>query len=186
MSDLIVCALEAEAGGLLSERNVVFTGVGKVNAAYYLMRAIAKQRPSRVVNIGTAGSTIFKAGSVVNCISFIQRDMNVLALTHEQYKTPFSDDPVKLVYGETVPGYPTACCGTGDSFEMDLRHDQPWQVVEMEAHTLALICQREGIPFICLKYISDGADGTAAEDWPAALADAARKLAAAMEKLPGI
>ena len=36
----------------------------------------------------------------------------------------------------------------------------------MEAYPLALIAKQENIPFLCLKYISDGADGTAATDWP--------------------
>ena len=35
----------------------------------------------------------------------------------------------------------------------------------MEAYAMALIAKQEQIPFLCLKYISDGADGAAAEDW---------------------
>jgi adenosylhomocysteine nucleosidase len=35
----------------------------------------------------------------------------------------------------------------------------------MEAYALALIAKKEGIPFLCLKYISDGADNNAADDW---------------------
>jgi adenosylhomocysteine nucleosidase len=35
----------------------------------------------------------------------------------------------------------------------------------MEAYPLALIAMKEQIPFLCLKYISDGADGNAAESW---------------------
>ena len=35
----------------------------------------------------------------------------------------------------------------------------------MEAYAFAYVAMKEQIPFLCLKYISDGADGAAAEDW---------------------
>jgi len=38
-------------------------------------------------------------------------------------------------------------------------------VVDMEAYVLALIALNEGIPFVCLKYISDDAGNDAAGDW---------------------
>jgi adenosylhomocysteine nucleosidase len=40
-----------------------------------------------------------------------------------------------------------------------------YNVIDMEAYALALIAMKENIPFLCLKYISDGADGLAADDW---------------------
>ena len=35
----------------------------------------------------------------------------------------------------------------------------------MEAFALAKVAELEKIDFLCLKYISDGADGNAADDW---------------------
>ena len=40
-----------------------------------------------------------------------------------------------------------------------------YNVLDMEAYALALIAKREQIPFLCLKYISDGANDDAVEDW---------------------
>ena len=40
-----------------------------------------------------------------------------------------------------------------------------YNVVDMEAYALAVVAMQEDIPFLCLKYISDGADDNAAEDW---------------------
>ena len=40
-----------------------------------------------------------------------------------------------------------------------------YNVVDMESYALAVIAMKENIPFLCLKYISDGADGSAADDW---------------------
>lgn len=161
---LFVFALESEAGSSFHQVNKVFTGIGKVNAAIELTRAIHRQRPRLIVNLGSAGSTHFNRGDVVCCTRFIQRDMDVRGLGFSLYETPLSGIPPVLEYGVKVDGLPEAVCGTGDSFEMS--HSATiYNVVEMEAYPLALIARQENIPFLCLKYISDGADDAAAEDW---------------------
>ena len=40
----------------------------------------------------------------------------------------------------------------------------------MEAYALAKVCHLRGIPFVSFKYITDGADEQAHEDWEANLA----------------
>jgi len=67
---LVAMALEVEAQGLFAESgaDVIFTGLGKVNAAYRLTRRLAELRASGVerplvLNLGTAGSRRFAAGS---------------------------------------------------------------------------------------------------------------------------
>ena len=37
-------------------------------------------------------------------------------------------------------------------------------------------CKEEKLPFLCLKYISDGADGNAVDDWSTEVKKAAQKL----------
>ena len=39
------------------------------------------------------------------------------------------------------------------------------EVIDMEAYALAKVCHLEGAAFGCAKYVTDGADGSAAEDW---------------------
>ena len=46
----------------------------------------------------------------------------------------------------------------------------------MESYALAKICKLEKIPFICIKYISDGDDGKAADDWQDSVSDSANDL----------
>ena len=41
----------------------------------------------------------------------------------------------------------------------------------MEAYALAKVCHNFDVPFISFKYITDGADEQAHEDWEANLAD---------------
>lgn len=80
---LLVFALEVETQGLFDDYHLVYTGVGKVNAAYQMMCALAAWKekngapPALVLNMGTAGSSLFKRGTLVNCTQFIQRDMDV-------------------------------------------------------------------------------------------------------------
>ena len=161
---LFVFALESEAAEEFTDCNTLITGIGKVSAAYALTKSIAQHKPAMIINLGSAGSNTFSKGSIVCCTQFIQRDMDVRGLGFQLYETPLSGiDPV-LQYSLQMEGLPQGICGTGDSFEMN--HDvTAYTVVDMEAYPLALIAQKENIPFLCLKYISDGADGSAADDW---------------------
>lgn len=172
---LFVFALEAEAQQEFSEFNTLYTGVGKVNAAYRLTKSIQQHKPDVVINLGTAGSTVFNKGSVVCCNEFIQRDMEVTALGFQKFETPFSNDEIVLKYGLELGSLPKGICGSGDQFEMEhLNHE--YNVIEMEAYALAKVCKEEQTPFLCLKYISDGADGNAVDDWNAEVKKAAAAL----------
>lgn len=157
-------ALESEAAELFHGYNTLITGIGKVNAAYELAKAIQTKKPSLIVNLGSAGSNYFKKGDVVCCTKFVQRDMDVRPLGYAQYETPLSGLPPVLEYGLAMNGLPASVCGTGDNFEMG-HSSAIYNVVDMEAYALSMIAMKENIPFLCLKYISDGADDNAAEDW---------------------
>ena len=157
-------ALASEAAEVFEGYNYLLTGIGKVNAAYALMKALQNKKPALIVNLGSAGSNEFKKGDLVCCTKFVQRDMDVRGLGFELYETPFSGLPTILHYGLKIDGLPEGICGTGDSFEMG-HSATVYNVVDMEAYALAMIAMKENIPFLCIKYISDGADGSAAEDW---------------------
>ena len=161
---LFVFALEMEAAEVFKEYNSLFTGIGKVNASYQLTKAIYQNKPDLIVNLGSAGSSSFNKGDVVCCTQFLQRDMDVRGLGYELYETPFSNVPSVLEYGFVMENLPVGICGTGDNFEM--KHSETkYNIVDMEGYALATIAMKENIPFLCLKYISDGADDNAAEDW---------------------
>jgi len=165
VEDILFCfALESEAAEVFKGNNVLFTGIGKVNAAYELTKAIQKKRPSVIINLGSAGSSCFQKGEVICCTKFVQRDMDVQGLGFALYETPLSGLPPVLEYGLLMDNLPEGICGTGDNFEMGHCSDA-YNVVDMEAYALAMIAMKENIPFLSLKYISDGADDNAAEDW---------------------
>jgi adenosylhomocysteine nucleosidase len=157
-------ALAAEAAEVFEGYNYLLTGIGKVNAAYALMKVLQNKKPALIVNLGSAGSNEFKKGDLVCCTKFVQRDMDVRGLGYELYETPLSGLPTVLQYGLKIDDLPEGICGTGDSFEMG-HAATVYNVVDMEAYALAVVAMKENIPFLCIKYISDGADGSAAEDW---------------------
>lgn len=157
-------ALESEAADIFVGQNTLITGIGKVNAAYELTKAIQNKKPSLIVNLGSAGSNSFQKGDIICCTKFVQRDMDVRGLGFAQYETPLSNLPVVLDYGLAMDNLQIGICGTGDSFEMG-HATKIYDVVDMEAYALAMIAMKENIPFLCLKYISDGADDNAADDW---------------------
>lgn len=181
---LIVFALESESAGRFDDQNVLYSGVGKISAAMALTRALTADKPSVVINLGTAGSGIHKAGAVVNVTRFVQRDMDVTPLGFLPYETPYADLGEVLENGLCLEDLSHATCGTGDNFAVDedFGHGH-YDIVDMEAYAHARICHEHGVPFLCLKYISDGADGAAHKDWHDALLDGAEKLRAVLDGL---
>jgi adenosylhomocysteine nucleosidase len=186
---LVVMALPLEAQNVFERAGVpvLYTGVGKVNAAMTLSRAIAAYRHQgdpmpRVVNFGSAGSQCFSTGAVVACTAFRQRDMDVSGLGFAPGVTPYEDCPAVLEFATPFDELPRATCGTGDSFETGSR-TASCDVVDMEAYALAKVCHVEGLVFASVKFVSDGADHAAAADWQANLHRAADQFLSLYRRL---
>ncbi|MBC9929805.1 nucleosidase [Chitinophaga qingshengii] len=161
---LFVFALSSEAAEEFNHDNILIAGIGKVNATFNLTKRLQEERPGLIVNLGSAGSNTFKRGEIVCCTRFIQRDMDVTGLGYRKYETPFSNLEPVLEYGLSLDGLQQGICGTGDNFETG-HVTADYNVIDMEAYSLAMVAMKENIPFLCLKYITDGADGAAAEEW---------------------
>jgi adenosylhomocysteine nucleosidase len=182
-------ALEIESQGLFAERGVpvLYTGIGKVNASYRLARTLAEHRARygvlpRVINFGTAGSPTLRAGSLVACRRFVQRDMDVSGLGFPVGTTPFEEVPAALEFPQWFHDLPHGVCGTGDRFETGAPV-VACDVIDMEAYALAKVCHLEGAEFGALKFVTDGADGNAGVDWHANLPAAARAFVSHYERL---
>ena len=137
-------ALEIESQGLFESAGIpmLFTGVGKINAAHALTRKLIECRHTNgvlppVVNFGTAGSHTLPTGSLVACRSFIQRDMDVTALGFGLGTTPFDSVPALLEFPSTVSALPHYICSSADSFET--RRELACDVLDMEAYALAKV-----------------------------------------------
>ncbi len=168
---IVVIALPIEAAGVFEAARVpvLYCGVGKVNAAIHLSKALARyayrgEAMPLVVNFGSAGSCRHAAGSFVACHEFVQRDMDVSGLGFPVGVTPYDAAPACLSFDPVFTHLPAAVCGSGDSFATaDTLPGS--EVLDMEAYALAKACWQENAKFACVKYITDGADHTAADDW---------------------
>lgn len=180
---LLVLALPQEnANNRLDDLGleILYTGVGKVNATLTLMRRLAQgAAPSLIINAGSAGSHSLPAGHVVAAQQFHQRDMDATAMGFALGETPF-ESPILLSNGLPVPELVSAICYTGDSFVTSAHPQLTLEVIDMEAYALAKVCDRLEHRFVCLKFITDGADGQAASDWASSVVMAADKLADAI------
>lgn len=188
---LAAIALPDEEQGLLAGLGVevLYTGLGKVNAAAALARRLAErhaagQLPKLVVNFGTAGSRRFNTGELVGCSRFVQRDMDVSPLGFPRGHTPFDDHGGELAFEPVFTGLPAGTCGTGDSFETGVAA-VACDVVDMESYALAKTCRLAALPFASAKFITDGADHSAADDWASNLPRAAAGFRRLTEVLLG-
>ena len=169
---LLIVALEDELpGNMAAGWTIVYTGVGKVNAAIALGDAIVTHQPKHVVNYGSAGALRPGLAGLHQVTRFLQRDMDVRALGFALGQTPFEGD------GEILAGTGGLSCGTGDQF-VSSPPELTSDLVDMEAYALAKICQQKVIDFQCFKFISDNADGDAAHDWSQQLAIGAKLFSA--------
>ena len=187
---LLVMALPVESQGIFERAAVpvLYTGLGKVNAAIALMRRLTEYRAAgaalpRVVNFGSAGSRHFRTGELVSCRRFVQRDMDVSALGFALGQTPFENIPAELQFPPMFAHLPEGLCGSADGFETGAS-PLHCEVIDMEAYALAKVCYVEGAAFACAKFITDGADHAAASDWERNLQHAANAFWRLYQELP--
>lgn len=172
---LLVVALEEEARHLrMFGWPVLLTGVGKLRAATRLARALATERPSGIINLGTAGSLLPDQSGVFSMGSVLEHDFDnesIAALTGQSFS------PV-LELGREGP-----LLASGDRFVAggELRDDLVARgacLVDMEGYAVASLARAFHLPVTLVKVVSDSAGAEAARDWQATLEDCGRALAA--------
>ena len=157
MNDIIFIALQEEAPAFAAYKNVVFTGIGKVNASAIAAETLERYQPKRVFNFGTAGGITVGTG-LYRVGKFVQRDMQCLKLGAQPGETPYESTGVVLNLSEGLT------CSTGDNFITDPNLEIPADLVDMEAYAIAKICSRRQIEFHCYKFVSDSANEHAYRD----------------------
>ena len=161
---LIVTALENELSKnkLPSYVNIIYCGVGKVNAVVNTMKAINQYSPDILLNYGTAGKVNSNISGILPVSKVVQRDMNAEPLSPRGV-TPFCSRPYEYYSGRD--GY---ICGSGDSFVTS--HD-PWlltqkiDLVDMELFGIAAVAYDNKLPWHSYKYITDDANESSGSDW---------------------
>ena len=178
-SYLIVTALAGELPDAAPEQ-ILFTGVGKINATHVLTRYLERHPEIKtVINYGTCGGAYkVTPGTLVKATTFVQGDMDCGEKLSKGPGITFGDD--EAISGIIDYGTDGLICRTQDQFienfeALDLFEHliagNKFNIVDMEAYALAKVCHNYDIPFISFKYITDGADEQAHEDWEKNLVD---------------
>ena len=170
---LLLVALEQELPIDLVPKGmqVVYTGVGKINAAHATTRAILEIKPYSIINFGTAGAVSNLGHGLYKIKDVSQRDIVTTPLAVRGI-TPFDFSPNKFTSSSGDLN-----CATGDSFVTSY---DPWfdenniQLVDMELFAIAKVCHKFGLPWLSAKYVTDSANEQAALDWNKNLDNAAK------------
>ena len=187
LQSMIVCALKRETQGQLDDDyDVVYTGVGKVNATFRLHSELSEiynsyqELPKLVINYGTAGGRRILIGQLVDCTKFIQRDMDATGLGFIRGQTPFEKDIPLVLESTKVKFNPIGkhyVCGSGDNFVEDIENEIDYiDVFDMEAYALAKVCYHYHVPFISFKYITDNVNEHSSKDWEENCSDGIKKF----------
>jgi adenosylhomocysteine nucleosidase len=169
---LVVAAL-AEEVAHVRDVEVLVTGVGKAVASAALARRLAAtDRPSLVVNVGTAGALHTAVTGVVEVDYVTQHDFPYAAI--EALTGPVdrgyrlggagAPEPVRAF----TPG--STILATGDVFVADPVRAREIAatgvaLVDMEGFAYAAACASFGVPLRCVKAVSDAADHDAGMSW---------------------
>lgn len=174
---ILIMALPIESQGLFEKAGVEvhYCGIGKINAAWKTTELILKNPGKKILNLGTAGSSKFKTHDLVECSAYVQRDMDIRPLNVPLGETPMDDISGKIEGTRLFKGFEHGVCGTGDRFEVG-PPELPCDLVDMEAYSMAKVCKRFQVEFVSIKYITDGSDPNAHNDWKANLLKGAEAL----------
>jgi nucleoside phosphorylase len=165
----VVVATTAEASHIPGTLRTVVTGLGKTAAAVATTRALLEERPSVVLNVGSAGalrdglSGTFEVGTVIN------HDISADAVRALGY------DPRDVLR----VGDSDIVLASGDVFVSDVtvraRLARRAHLVDMEGYAVAYAAQSLGVPVRLVKHVSDNADASALE-WTDRVAQSARAV----------
>jgi len=160
---LIITALESELkrDALPAGVEIIYSGLGKINAALASIQAIDQFSPRKIMNFGTAGKINPQLEGLLEIGKVIQRDMMAEPLA-PRGQTPFCEKPSEYMSsGKYI-------CGSGDSF---VTAPDPWllsqgvDIVDMELFAIACIASKHQIPWHSYKYITDDANESSANEW---------------------
>jgi len=161
---LVVMAMKEEAKKILenqsSNKKVLLTGIGKVNAASKLSAFLATNRVDAIYNLGFAGaSKPYEVGDIVLIENAIYHDFDLTLFGYKKGQVPglpeiFESsislmDKTKL----TLDSIKTGRLFTGDYFMTEEKEES--FIVDMEGAALYHVAYQFNIPILSIKVISD-------------------------------
>ena len=156
---------EVEVQGNILDIPVIFSGIGKINAAMAAMNAF-NLGYNEVINIGSCGSLYLPVGDIAK-VGLVYQDIDATPLD-EYGSTPFEVSSKQIVLDVKSP----ITCFTTDYFydSSQLSKYSPFylemvnscSIFDMECFSIAKVCKRYGMKFSSYKWVSDSGEHS---DW---------------------
>ena len=138
--------------------NIIYTGMGKINASMATQYLFEHYQVNKLINIGTAGaSSKLQKDCVYEIMNFMQRDIWTSDAVRQEVSIV---KPNQLFNNFTNKKYNitklSEAIGTGDTFVKNIDNSN-YTIVDMESFAIAYVCKKNNKlnNFYCLKYISD-------------------------------
>jgi adenosylhomocysteine nucleosidase len=166
MATLLIMALPEESQKRFEHARIEvhYCGIGMLNAAYITHKLITEQNPSKIINLGTAGSFKLKKGDLVECSSFVQRFASKSVIPGYQ----------KIESANFITKLQKVVCGTGDFIQTE--ESTYFDIMDMEAYAMAYVCKKLNVNFHAIKFISDNSNENTLSDWKKNLEQASEAL----------
>lgn len=160
-----------------AEITAVHCGIGKVNAAA-AAAYLAAEGIEIMLNYGLSGgiSGVVR-GDICVCNRFSEHDFDLTGLGYRPCEKPGqtyiykADEKLTKLILSQLPGAVTGAAVTGDCFVSDpklrefLKTEFNTACCDMETAAVAYVCEYAGIPFACVRRISDDAGADAATSY---------------------
>ncbi|MCL2283727.1 MAG: 5'-methylthioadenosine/adenosylhomocysteine nucleosidase [Fibromonadales bacterium] len=154
---------------------LALSGVGRANTAMNTALIIKEHNPDEIINVGSAGGlqTRQKILDIVIPEEVVATDVDLTALGYEYgqvlgcQKSYFTDAKIREELLEAAKGCPynthTGTVGSSEAFicreeqvrEIRRRFNNRVACVEMEAFSIAVVCEKFKIPFAVIRSLSD-------------------------------
>lgn len=141
---------------------VVYTGMGKMRMFSALVKwyeTMVDGGSPVILNIGSAGSAKYPIGTILNCTHFVNGGSELIF-----DRVDVSGDGCTVFSGDYFMSTQTF------SPEQVKALSTQYDLFDMEAYAAAQFCKMHGIPFYCLKAVSDNLDGSL-KDWRSILSE---------------
>ena len=155
----------------------VLCGIGKVNAATAAALLIYRFGVDRILNAGLSGAVEdVSRDEVIAGESYVECDFDLSPLGLPKGHKPGEElvrhaDPELLKTAVERLGIRAVRLGTGDVFLTDKELKDEYSALfhvnafDMETAAIASVCEKNGVPFLSIRKISDGADGDSIVDY---------------------
>ncbi len=153
-------------------------GIGKVNAASATAFLIADDKADFILNAGLSGAVQgLKREDMVAATTYIECDFDLTAIGYDlgvkadKQKYIYESDPKLLSYALESSGIREAKTGTGDIFLADPAKKEFYKNTfgihsfDMETAAIAGVCDKNDVPMLSLRKISDDAGDSAYETY---------------------